>query len=48
MLSFRIAGVVCVQSCTPEYKASVLYVAIWSRNIGAVGGVQPHFGKGGL
>ena len=47
MLSFRLAGVVHVQSCTTVQKASDLYVAIWARNRGVVGGLPSHFGKRG-
>ena len=46
-LSFRLAGVVQVQSWTPMYKASALYVTICARNTGFVGGVPSNFVKGG-
>ena len=46
-LSFRLAGVVNIQSWTPAYKDSVFYVAIYARIRGVVGGVPYHFGKGG-
>ena len=32
---------------TPAHKAYDLYVAIWARNRGIVGGMTSHFGKGG-